>query len=225
MYIELSYPIELDRSAELLPSVDGPKVIARSRIKDGKSSNTSYIHIYAHHGTHVDSPWHFNDEKGFDIMDFGISDFIFKSVQFIQINKVKYAPISLDELQVYSEKLTKCDALLINTGFSKFRDENPSYYFKETPGFTEEAAEYISQFKNIKCIGFDFISVENIIRNREKGYPIHHILLSREIPIILIEDMKLDDVIGKGIKRLFVIPIRIRGIEASPVTAFAEVDL
>ena len=149
----------------------------------------------------------------------------FKSVQFIQINKVKYAPISLDELQVYSEKLTKCDALLINTGFSKFRDENPSYYFKETPGFTEEAAEYISQFKNIKCIGFDFISVENIIRNREKGYPIHHILLSREIPIILIEDMKLDDVIGKGIKRLFVIPIRIRGIEASPVTAFAEVDL
>lgn len=223
MFIELSYPIEINKSAGLLPSVDEPRVIARSRIKKGDSSNTSYIYIYAHQGTHVDAPWHFNDSKGYSITDFRVSDFIFKNVLLIQIGKDKYEPITRDELDEYSESLAKCDALLIYTGFSKFRDKNPSFYFKETPGFSEQAAKYISEFNNIKCIGFDFISVENIPRNRKIKYPIHEVFLSRDPPFLIIEDMNLKEIIDMDIKRLFVIPIRIPGLEASPVTAFAEI--
>lgn len=224
MFIELSYPIESKADAALLPKVEAPKVIARSRIKNGDSSNTSYIHIYAHHGTHVDSPWHFNDSNGFTIMDFGISDFIFKRVLFVQVEKERFEPITRDELEGYSTNLAECDALLIYTGFSKFREEKPAYYYKETPGFSEQAAEYISKFNNIKCIGFDFISVENIPRNRENNYPIHNILLSRKNPLLIIEDMNLSGILEKNIKRLFVIPIRIHDTEASPVTAFVETD-
>lgn len=222
MFIELSYPIDTNIKAELLPSVDEPKVIARSRIKNGDSSNTSYIYIYAHHGTHIDTPWHFNDSRGYSIMDFGISDFIFEKVLLIQIQKENYEPITRDELEKYSANLAVCDAILIFTGFSMFREKSPSYYFEDTPGFTEKAAEYLSKFKNIKCIGFDFISVENIPRNRTKNYPIHNILLSRETPLLIIEDVNLRGIIQKNIKRLFVIPIRIHGAEASPVTVFAE---
>jgi len=223
MYIEVSYPIETNTNINLLPSVEYPKIIARSRIKNGDNSNTSYIYIYAHNGTHIDAPWHFNDSDGFTITDFCIEDFIFEKILLLEINKGRFEPILQNELEAYSKDLAKCDVLLINTGFSRFRQKSPSYYFDETPGFSEEAADYISGFKNIKCIGFDFISVENITRNREKKYPVHNILLNRQPPLIIIEDMNLKGILRRKINKLFVIPIRIQGVEASPVTVIAEI--
>lgn len=80
IFIELSYPIYTNKNTELLPSMDEPKLIVRSRIKNGNNSNTSYINIYAHHGTHIDTPWQFNTSNGFSIMDFEIPDFIFEKV-------------------------------------------------------------------------------------------------------------------------------------------------
>ncbi len=222
-YIELSYPVDVNDGVQLLPSIDAPRIISRSRISDGAGSNTSYISIYAHHGTHIDAPWHFND-AGRKIAEFGISDYIFSRVLFLEIPRVNYQPITSNELKVCRKDLDQCDALLVFTGFSSFRKSSPNFYFEETPGFSEEAAEYISSFKNIKCIGFDFISVENISRNRPANYPVHRILLRRQPPLILIEDMNLAGIVGEEVKKLFVIPIRMQGLEASPATIFAEVE-
>lgn len=222
-YIELSYPVEVNNGVQLLPSIDAPRIIPRSRVRDGAGSNTSYISIYAHHGTHIDAPWHFND-AGRKIAEFGISDYIFSRVLFFKIPRVNYTPITSSELKVCKKDLAQCDALLVFTGFSSFRKSSPNVYFEETPGFSEEAAEYLSSFRNIKCIGFDFISVENISRNRLVNYPVHRILLHRQPPMILIEDMNLAGIVGKEVKRLFIIPIRMQGLEASPATVFAEVE-
>lgn len=221
-YIELSYPVEVN-GVQLLPSIDAPRVIPRSRVSDGSSSNTSYISIYAHHGTHIDVPWHFND-AGRKITEFEISDYIFDRVLTLEIPRVNYQPITGNELKVYKESLAQCDALLVFTGFSGLRKSSSNVYFEETPGFSEEAAAYLSSYRNIECIGFDFISVENISRNRLVDYPVHRILLNRKPPLILIEDMNLAGIVGKEVKKLFVIPIRMQGLEASPATVFAEVE-
>lgn len=222
-YVELSYPVEVNDGVQLLPSIDAPRVIPRSRVGDGSGSNTSYISIYAHHGTHIDAPWHFND-AGRKIAEFEISDYIFSHVLFLEIPRANYQPITSCELKVCKGALAQCEALLVFTGFSSFRKSSPKVYFEETPGFSKEAAEYLSCFENIKCIGFDFISVENISRNRLINYPVHRILLHRQPPLILIEDMNLAGIVGKEVNKLFVIPIRMQGLEASPATVFAEVE-
>jgi len=199
-----------------------PEVIARSRIELGKHSNTSYIEIFAHSGTHIDAPWHFN-ESGRKITDFQISEFVFTKVLLVNTPPDMTTPIPLEFLMSYGSNLDDADALLIRSGFAKHRETNPEKYVRETPGLSERAAQYLAGFSNLRCIGVDFISIENVSKGRETGFPVHHALLDREEPIILLEDANFFPIMNRKIIRLYLFPLRILGIEASPVTAVAEI--
>ena len=199
-----------------------PRINVRSRIAQGKSSNTSYIELFAHTGTHIDMPWHFN-EKGWKILDFDIGDFVFGNVILVDIPKGAYEPVLWDELTPFEPQLHEADALLILTGFGEQRVKNPDVYVKGTPGLSLDAANKLADFDNLSCIGVDFISIENVDQARKIGYPIHHALLDRPQPLILLEDANLS-VLGKSkINRIYLFPLRIEGLEASPVTAVAEI--
>jgi arylformamidase len=90
-------------------------------------------------------------------------------------------------------------------------------YMFEGPGFSAEAAEYLTNY-NLKGIGFDFISLSSPL-HREEGRKAHKILLSKGI--LIVEDMNLAN-LPKEIKRLFVIPIYIKGLDSVTCTVFAE---
>ena len=79
MYIELSYPFD-PTAAVVDEGIQPPQVVARSRMADGKRNNTSYIKMFAHSGTHIDVPWHFNPQ-GKKINDFPIDAFAFEKIQ------------------------------------------------------------------------------------------------------------------------------------------------
>jgi len=222
MYIEFSYPIDPGN-----PIKDGnknpPRVIKRTRIAAGDNSNTSYIEIFAHTGTHIDTPWHFY-ETGQKINDFMIGDFIFERVLLLEIPRQAWQEISLSELEPHVEKIQSSNALLVNTGFGKvYRQKDPDTYLTATPGFTLEAAKLLASFTQLGCVGVDFTSVENLPKNRPLGYPIHHVLLERQPPMILLEDANLEVLPSGTIKRIFLFPLRFEGLEASPVTAVAEI--
>jgi kynurenine formamidase len=204
------------------PALKLPEVKARSRMSAGGHSNTSYIEMFAHTGTHIDAPWHFNP-NGRQVMDFNIEDFVFSKVLQVEIPADAWEPIPVEAIKPYESRLNVSDALLIRSGFSKYRQSNPERYIEATPGLSVEAAQYLSGFAGLRCIGVDFISIENIKHGRETGFPVHHALLDRGAPIILLEDADLSAVGGLEISRLYLFPLRMVGLEASPVTAVAEV--
>jgi len=221
LFIELSYPvgpgITVMESALMLP-----KVKARSRMSKGQYSNTSYVEMFAHTSTHIDAPWHFND-SGWQIMDFDIGDFVFSKVLLIHVPAEAWEPIPFEAFKSYETHLNNSDALLIRSGFAKYRESDPERYVEATPGLSVEAAQYLSGFPGLRCIGVDFISIENVKKGREIGFLVHHALLDRDEPIILLEDVDLSAVASKDIVRLYLFPMRMIGLEASPVTAVAEV--
>lgn len=221
MFIELSYPIGSGTTV-MESALRPPEVKARSRISEGKHSNTSYIEMFAHVGTHIDAPWHFN-ENGRKINDFQIGDFVFSKVLLIDIHTEALRPVPVETLKCQESSLINADALLVRTGFSKYREADPQRYVNATPGLSVEAAQYLSSLPGLRCIGVDFISIENVKKGREIGFPVHHALLDREEPIILLEDANFSALTQQDIYRLYLFPLRIMGLEASPVTAVAEV--
>jgi kynurenine formamidase len=221
LFLEFSYTIGPELTV-MDAGFNPPRIIIRSRIAQGKSSNTSYIELFAHTGTHIDMPWHFN-EKGWKILDFEIGDFVFEEVSLIDIPKGAYEPVLWEELAPFESQLLETDALLIRTGFGEQRVKNPSLYVQGTPGLSVNAAKKLSGFDKLICIGVDFISIENIDQARKTGYPIHHTLLGRPKPLILLEDANLSVLGTSKINRIYLFPLRMDGLEASPVTAVAEI--
>jgi kynurenine formamidase len=221
MFIELSYPIGPGTTV-MESALKPPEVRPRSRMGEGRHSNTSYIGMFAHTGTHIDAPWHFND-TGRRIMDFGIGDFVFSKVLLVDIPAEAWQPVPLDALKPFESRLAACDALLIRSGFAAFRRSDPDQYVEATPGLSVETARFLAGFPGLRCIGVDFISVENVKKGREIGFPVHHALLDRTEPIILLEDADLAAAADRTIIRLYLFPLRMEGLEASPVTAVAEV--
>ena len=222
MFIELAYHLN-PQTTVVDASIHPPRVIVRKRMADGAQNNTSYIETFVHTGTHVDTPWHFND-RGWKINDFSIADFVFEKVVFLDIPKGAWQPIERADLEPHSAALAVCDALLMRTGFGSVRATDPAAYNEATPGLSVEAAHYLAGFDNLRCIGVDFISIENLKNHRPLNYPVHHVLLDRDVPMLILEDAKLDELpADRAIRRLYLFPLRIEGIEASPVTPVAEI--
>ena len=221
MFLEFSYTIGPELTV-MDAGFNPPRINIRSRIAQGKSNNTSYIELFAHAGTHIDMPWHFN-ENGWKILDFEIGDFVFEDVNLIDIPKGPYEPVLWEELAPFESQLYEADALLIRTGFGLQRVKNPGLYVQGTPGLSLEAAKKLSGFDNLSCIGVDFISIENVEQARKTGYPIHHTLLDRFQPLILLEDANLSVLGTSKINRIYLFPLRMEDLEASPVTAVAEI--
>jgi len=222
LYIEFSYPIDLQKPV-ISKNINPPRVIARTRFDNGDKSNTSYLEIYAHTGTHIDSPWHFNNQ-GWRINDFEIGQFVFENVISISIAKEPWQSIALTEIEPFLEGIQLADALLINTSFAaRYRESDPDLYLNAMPGLSAEAAHVLAGYPALRCVGVDSTSVENLEKNRPLGYPVHHAFLDRTEPIILLEDANLDALGNLVIKKMFLFPLRMTGLEASPVTAVAEI--
>jgi len=221
-FIEFSYPIDPAKPV-LDASLNPPRIIPRTRMAEGHKSNTSYIELFVHTGTHIDMPWHFNPQ-GRKINDFSIGEFVFEKVILLEIPKQAWQEIEVVDLEPHQQALNQCDAVLIRTGFGKaYRASQPEIYLTAMPGLTVDAGRLLTAHSNIRCIGVDFTSVENLPRNRPLGYPVHHALLDRKEPIILLEDAWLDVLPSQPIHRIFLFPLRVAELEASPVTAVAEI--
>jgi arylformamidase len=238
MFVEVSY--SLDPELIVMPGdIEEPKVIKRSRMTpepEGGSeeevrwdsyNNTSFIHFFAHTGTHIDLPFHV-DPDGFKLHELDLNSFIFDHPLLLEIPKGDLEKITLEELQAYEEDLAKADLVLFYTGHSKIRNDDPERFISKQPSFTLDAANYLVDNFDIHAFGIDTIGIENIPEGKAASpiqFPVHKtFLLKRKQKNIVIEDINLALLSGKKIKRFFVIPWRLYGAEAMPVTAFAELE-
>ena len=152
--IYLSYPLSLDTPT--YGNGDGSLQIKQVRsLLRGESCNASHWSLSNHLGTHIDVPHHFF-EHGKTITDYPADFWVFNKVQTVELSIEQGRWLTWGDLSGQLKDST--ELLLIKTGFGKKRDEQE--YWGNNPGLHAELGLKLREkYKNLKVVGFDFISV------------------------------------------------------------------
>ncbi len=166
------------------------------------SVNIGQITSSTHIGTHIDAPFHF-DEEGEKVHELPLENYI---VEAIVIDMSEKQVISRELLQKVTTGTAK--AVLFRTSFWTNRDVFP----KEIPTFDVDIVEWMVE-NGILLLGVDLPSVDSIT---SKHLPMHHALGSAGRYIL--EGLMLDEV-KDGTYKLIALPLKIEGADGSPVRA------
>jgi kynurenine formamidase len=236
MYVQFSYPLDSEHTLSP-PGIPAPVLRPRSRmtpcppgeeaegVRWESYNNTSFLDAFVHAGTHIDTAFHVS-KGGPKLGDFSLADFIFDSPLLLELPKGDEELISVEDLRPHEERLSAADLVLVYTGFSQHRSNDPERYIMRQPGFSADAAEYLVSLPKLRCAGGDFLGIENIPAGRkaEPPFPTHLAFLLTDKPFLILEDPDLKPLLGKTLKRAFLIPLLFPEAEAMMVTAFAETD-
>jgi kynurenine formamidase len=225
MYVELSYT--LHSSIPNYPDSLPEKLESILSQERGDVSNTSVIHHYTHNGTHVDAPFHF-DSKGQRIHEIPLEKFVYEHPLLISLPRGPQQKISIADVK-NTTGIDSADLLMFRTGFAALRKKDPVAYRFLFPGFDRTLATFIrEELPMVKAVMIDFLSVDTLIDGYRENFSIHRILLSSETskkrPVLIIEDVNLEPLVGKVIRKVFAVPIRIKNADGAPVSVIAELD-
>jgi arylformamidase len=173
------------------------------RMKENDPCNVSAVTMTTHLGTHVDAPYHC-DNDGLDIAAVSLRHYIGPArVESIMVQgSITPAELGGIEWQGVERILLKTRS----SGRAEGRFE------REYVSFTEEAAEYLGE-KGILLVGTDAPSVDSF---HSSALAIHKILMRHGIAIL--EGIRLDHV-KPGDYELICLPLRFAGLDGSPVRA------
>jgi len=224
--IYLSYTI--NNKTPLYGNKGNPLIRKTNQMEKGDTSNNSELILSAHTGTHIDAPYHFY-EKGMTIDQYAPEFWICYHPYVIDINVDLEEIITLNKIKEQLDHLPKnTDLLIIRTGFGKYRKKNVKMYTLHNPGIASEIGEWLRKYRQIKMIGFDFISLSSYA-NRELGRMAHKTFLAKMEfngllmePILIIEDMDLSK-LNKSMEKVIVSPLRFHSSDGSPVTVMGWV--
>ncbi len=220
MYQLISWPITGD-----MPSWPGNpqlEIEQNTAIENGDVSNTVRFRFFNHTGTHMDAPNHYVKE-GIRIAELGMEYFFYDHPVLLNIPKGECELVTRADLEAHAEEIGKADLLLICSGFYKVRSENRESFEQRGPGIGVDAASYLVEaFPNLRAIALDFVSV-GCYSNQEEGNEAHRTLFRGKHYICAIEDVNMEPVLGKKIKKVTALPMMIRGIDSAPITVVAEV--
>jgi arylformamidase len=170
--------------------------------KEGWNSHTLYFHT--HLGTHIDAPWHMLAE-GKRISDFPIEKFIGQAVM-VDVRGQR-------EIDTDLEGVKPGDILLLRTDQSKIAG-SPEF-FSTCPVVSKKLAVRIAE-KKVGILGVDAYSVD------PPPSTIHKYLLSRDI--LILENLINLDQIGKERFMIFVLPLKLEGLDGAPCRVIAQID-
>lgn len=221
MYQRLSY--KMSEKAPGWPGNPTLKIEPYTRISKGDIVNESKVTMFNHFGSHMDGPKHFND-NGPRLGELPLERFIHHKPLLIDIPKTYCELIEVDDLRPFEGEIKEADLLMIRSGFSKMRVEQPEKYASEGPGVSSEASKYLmDNFPELKSIAMDWISLASF-SNMEEGVLSHQYLLGKfhERYICIIEDLNFDGLDANKLQKVYSVPLFIEEIDSSPVTVIAE---
>ncbi len=213
--IRLSYGIE--EEMPLYPGIPALKVRQVKGIDKGDSCNTFSITFSNHSGTHIDAPRHFFN-SGKSAKDYLADKLVCKNPIVIDCPKRPGEIIEAKDLAGLPAG-KDADALLIRTGFYKYRSSDAVAYCNNNPSLSPEAARWIRQnLLNLKIFGIDSISISSKARGA-MGAESHKVLLTDEGyeggPVLILEDLYLPADLSK-LDELLVFPVFNADIDSSP---------
>jgi arylformamidase len=215
----------IDNNSPYYIGTTKPSIKPNNQITDGDDYNTYILSVGNHCGTHVDAPKHFI-ESGKGIYDYSISDLTFKNPKVVECPKKSGELITVDDVLKFD--VNGFDCILFKTGFGKYRDENRNKYLTQNPGISPETVKWLREnHKNIKCIGIDSISISRY--GDDEIAKETHLTAFKENknygdPLLLLEDMKLDEISVKNqnFSSIIVVPWQIKGIDSAPCTVISN---
>ncbi|GMO56101.1 MAG: cyclase family protein [Termitinemataceae bacterium] len=225
MYKLLSYPITA--SMPTWPCNPQLKIEKHAQIAKGDVCNTAMISVFGHTGTHYDAPNHFVAD-GLQIASLPLERFIFEKPLLLDIPKDSCQKITASDLQNYADKISKCDLLMLRTGFSKYRKQDTKKFEECGPAIGSDCSSYlVNNFKNLQALAVDFVSIASY-SDQVDGNLTHRILLggmdcANDHFICAIEDVNLSDINPENLKRVMCFPLMVEGVDSSPVTIVAEI--
>lgn len=227
-HIYLNHPLELNTPSY---ANNGKLEINRTRsIKNGNTSNETELSFTNHIGTHIDAPFHFDDD-GKTVDQYSPDMWICETPWVMELNANPAEILSLEKLLPLMEAIPKeADALILKTGFEKHRKSNLEYYCFQNPAIEPSVGFWLRKNRSLKFFGFDYISLSSRA-HRNMGRESHRAFLCNNLdgtiiegePILLIEDMKLSE-IEKSIRRLIVSPLLFQNADGAPVTILGEIE-
>jgi arylformamidase len=204
----------------------GKVEIARVRsISNGDTSNNSDLIMSAHSGTHVDAPFHF-DQEGKKLDEYSADYWFSSKPAMITFSASPGMIIRMKHLEEKLQQIPKTtDLLLLRSGAEEWRQNQKDAYSKVGVGLGTDVANWIRCNLNLKFIGLDFISVASPM-HREEGRATHKSLLCKtpyeSEPVLIIEDMTLTDLTDAP-KNVWVVPFRYCNADGAMVTVLAKV--
>jgi kynurenine formamidase len=119
--------------------------------------------------------------------------------------------ITPEHLSPFEAALAEANIMLIRTGWSSHfgRDD----FFSGFNGLSQEAAEWLVSHK------LDMVALESPSVHPEKHLEIHSIFLSNGV--LVAESLNNLGAITKPVVRFFAVPLKLEGLDGSPVRAFA----
>ena len=165
------------------------------------SVNVGKLQTSTHIGTHIDAPFHY-DDQGLKTHELPLDVYLSKA-QVMDVSGLK--KISLADFKPLESGVT---ALLLKTGSWKERSKFPEKW----PVFDESIAQWLAD-KGIRLLGVDVPSVDP---ETSKELPMHQAM--NRYQRFILEGIVLDDA-AEGVYRLAALPLKIKGGEGSPVRA------
>lgn len=220
MIISISYPLTL--TSPLYPGT--PEITSKlfKSLQRGDKTNTSLITLNTHSGTHLDVPYHFC-VGGTTVQDHFKKQNTFYPTYCIDFPVLEPTQIDINKLKNLISLFQDAEALLIRTGWWKKRENAPYIYCNTHPWISPDVSDLLREkCSKLKIFGIDLISVSSPSQ-RKQGHECHRRFLCTKPPILILEDIDLQDpkvIRGKYILHLY--PYVIDALDGIPVIAILE---
>jgi len=207
MYTLIDLTQTLDASSLSYPGTAPAWTAERVDLGDSLTTLTRFSRFDPHGGTHLDAPLHFAPD-GRDVGSLPLE--LYPAI----LVSVSGGRIEADAIPA---RCAGC-AVLFATGWE--RRAGTRDYYDGFPHFTADAARRLVD-RRVGLVGLDTPSVD--ARDGAAGYPAHETLCGAGVPIVegLVNLRALRAVESEVLFAAF--PLKLRGIEASPVRAVALV--
>lgn len=173
------------------------------------------VSFSTHCGTHIEFPLH-HWKGGDDAMTYSLENMIGEACVLDFTDKKAGDSISLEEIKAKADEIKEGDMVFIRTDLdSKWRTDD----WEPFPFFECDALEWLLENKHPKVVGSDATSIEN---PHVEDQPNHTACFSRGVAIV--ESLTNLKMIENGRALVFILPLKIKGIEACPSRIIAVND-
>jgi len=176
-------------------------VFTVARDRAGGSAYETRVTLNLHTGTHLDAPFHILEGGSTsDVMDPG------RLITRCRVLDLSGAEDRITRQDLEDHAVEADDFIILKTRNSKSDTFDYGFVFLD-----ESGARYLRERK-VRGVGIDSLGIER----DQPGHPTHRILM--EAGIIILEGLRLAHV-SAGEYTLIALPLKLEGLEASPVRA------
>lgn len=211
--VELSHPLLPGEEEFLLEMETFPVEKVMPRIE--RRSDIWYIlgevRMSTHVGTHIEFPYH-HRRDGISAAEYPLHRLIGDAVLLDFSYKNNNEAITAEDVLNAGENVGPGDIVLMRTDMHKLWRTSRAH---DRPVLSIAAAQHLVE-RGIHCIGTDATGLE--VRGRD-DQPVHEILFAHNVAVI--ESMTNLDLLRKARFTIYVLPLRVQGMDSSPVRIIA----